>query len=47
MKMEVTECYETSAHKIQTQGNYPKEIMRHSENDENLTPRINSTSHKE
>jgi hypothetical protein len=46
MKMEVTECSETSAHKIQTPGNYPKETMQHSEQGENLTPRINSTSNK-
>ena len=25
MKMEQTECFETSAYKIQTPGNYPKE----------------------
>jgi len=28
MKMERTECSETSAHKIQTPGNYPKERIQ-------------------
>ena len=28
MKMEQTECSETSAYKIQTPGNYPKESMQ-------------------
>jgi hypothetical protein len=28
MKMEQTECSETSAHKIQTPGNYPKESIQ-------------------
>jgi hypothetical protein len=28
MKMEETECSETSAYKIQTPGNYPKEIIQ-------------------
>jgi len=31
MKMEQTECSETSAHKIQTPGNYPNERIQHSE----------------
>jgi len=30
MKMEQTECSETSAHKIQTPGSHPKEILGHS-----------------
>jgi len=31
MKMEQTECFETSAYKIQTPGNYPEEsIQRYS-----------------
>jgi len=30
MKMEQTECSETSAYKIQTPGNYPEESTRHS-----------------
>jgi len=29
MKMERTECLETSAYKIQTQGNYPEESTQH------------------
>jgi len=29
MKMEQTECSETSAYKLQTPGNYPKESMQH------------------
>jgi len=28
MKMEQTECSETSAYKIQTPGNYPEENLR-------------------
>jgi len=28
MKMEQTECNETSAHKIQTLGNYPEESIQ-------------------
>jgi len=28
MKMEQTECSETSAYKIQTPGNYPKESIK-------------------
>jgi len=28
MKMEQTECYETSAYKIQAPGNYPKESIQ-------------------
>ena len=31
MKMELKECSETSAHKIQTPGNHPKERIQHSE----------------
>ena len=30
MKMEQTECSETSAYKIQTPGNYPKGSIQHS-----------------
>ena len=30
MKMEQTECSETSAYKIQTPGNHPKESIQHS-----------------
>jgi len=29
MKMEQTVCSETSAYKIQTPGNYPKESIQH------------------
>ena len=29
MKMEQTECSETSAYKIQTPGNYPEEIIQY------------------
>jgi len=29
MKMEQTECSETSAYKIQTPGNYPEENIHH------------------
>jgi len=29
MKMEQTECFETSAYKIQTPGNYPEENVWH------------------
>ena len=31
MKMELTECSETSVHKIQTPGNHPKGRIQHSE----------------
>jgi len=36
MKMEQTECSETSAYKIQTPGNYSEESIQHSEYDESL-----------
>jgi len=39
MKMEQTECSETSAYKIQTPGNHPKESIQHSEHDESLKSR--------
>jgi len=29
MKMEQTECFETSAYRIQTPGNYPEENIQH------------------
>jgi len=29
MKMEQTECFETSAYKIQKPGNYPEESIKH------------------
>jgi len=40
MKMEQTECSETSAYKIQTPGNYPEESIQHSEYGESLKSRI-------
>ena len=45
--MEQTECSETSAFKIQTPGNYPKESVQHTEHGENLKLRIrvNNFSH--
>jgi len=39
MKMEQTECSETSAYKIQTPGNYPEENMQHTEHGESLKSR--------
>jgi hypothetical protein len=36
MKMEQTECSETSAHKIQTPGNQPKESTQHLEHGESF-----------
>jgi hypothetical protein len=39
MKMEQTECSETSAHKIQTPGFYPQESIQHSEHGESLKSR--------
>ena len=38
MKMEQTECSETSAYKIQT-GNYPKESIQHTEHGKSLKSR--------
>jgi len=40
MKMEQTECSETSSYKIRTPGNYPEESIQHSEKDEILKSRI-------
>ena len=40
MKMEQTECSETSAYKIQTPGNYLKESIQHTEHGESLKLRI-------
>jgi len=40
MKMERTECSETSAYKIQTPSNYPEESTKHSEHGEILKSRI-------
>jgi len=36
MKMEQTECSETSAYKIQTPGNYPEENIQHTVHSESL-----------
>jgi len=41
MKMEHTECSETSAYKTQTPGNYPEESIQHSEQGESLKSLIN------
>jgi hypothetical protein len=41
MKMEQTECSETSLYKIQTPGNYPEENIQHSEHGESLKSRLN------
>jgi hypothetical protein len=40
MKMEQTECSETSAFKLQTPGDYPKESIQHIEHGESLKSRI-------
>ena len=40
MKMEQAECSETSAYKIQTPGNYPKERIQHTEQGESLILRM-------
>ena len=45
MKMEQTECSETSAYKIQTPGNYPKESIQHTEHGESLKLRITEIPH--
>jgi len=39
MKMEQTECSETSVYKIQTPGNYPEENIQHTEHGESLKSR--------
>ena len=39
MKMEQTECSETSAYKFQTPGNYAEENIWHSERGESLKSR--------
>ena len=39
MNMEQTECSETSAYKIQTPGNHPKERLQHSDQSEILKSR--------
>ena len=40
MKMEQTECSETSAYKLQTAGYYPKESIKHTEHGGSLKSRI-------
>jgi len=40
MKMEQTQCSETSAYNIQTPGNYPEESIQNSEQGERLKSRI-------
>ena len=40
MKMEQAECSETSAYKIQTPGDYPKENMQQAEHAESLKSRM-------
>ena len=40
MKMEQTECCETSAYKIQTPGNYTEESIQPSEHGESLKSRM-------
>jgi len=40
MKMEQTECSETSAYKIQTPGNDPEESIQHAEYGESLKSRF-------
>jgi len=42
MKMEQTECSETSAYKIQTPSNYPKESIQLTEHGESLKLRMKS-----
>jgi len=40
MKMEQTDCSETSAYKIQTPEHYPEESIQHSEHGKSLKSRI-------
>jgi len=42
MKMEQTDCSETSAYKIQTPGNYPEGNIQHTEHGEILKSKIAS-----
>jgi len=42
-----TECFETSAYKIQTPGNYPEENIQHSEHGERLKSRLRLLLSKE
>jgi hypothetical protein len=43
MKVEQTECSETSAYKIQTPGNHPKERIQQSKHGESLKSRFKSS----
>jgi hypothetical protein len=42
LKMEKTECSETSAYKIQMPGNYPEESIQHLDHSENFGDRLQS-----
>jgi len=42
---EGTECSETSAHKIQTPGNYPEESIQHTEHSRSLKSSITYLLH--
>jgi len=42
LKMEQTECSETSAYKFHTPGNHPKESIQHSVHGESLKSRLHS-----
>jgi hypothetical protein len=46
MKMELTECSETLAFKIQALGNYPKLRIKHSEHSESFKSRINYATYR-
>ena len=46
MKMEQTECSETSAYKLQTPGYYPKENIQHTKHGESLKSRICQNMYK-
>jgi len=43
MKMEQTECSETSAYKFQTPGNHPKESIQHPVHGESLKSKLDSS----
>jgi len=43
MKMEQTECSETSTCKIQMPGNYPEESIQYSEHGESLKSRLHES----
>jgi len=44
MKMEQTDCSETSVYKIQTPGNHPEENIQHSGHGESLKWRTRNSS---